>query len=465
MKPSTLKRKRRPTSEAPPPSKRGVKPKFTPEVNQETGEVLDMHTRARQAREITQLRKENEELRLEREQIIARMEELNQEESSVVERDPQVLSTHLENQLLKRELSLFSQFISTFSNVVVQEVGDSTRVELYNQGAESAHTFLLGLLSESKTWRTAQIPDSVDIPLPSLEFRFAFRDALFGRPEREGGTRLHLRLDAIVPGTSAPLVQDLFYKALCTAADMKRLYGQSPDVHMFRLDSPDVNTELLYFRRTRLPVDQHSVFIVNKRIQTMTRSSFATGEDEFGTLSVHIVAMATSSQVQNDDAIAVTVGCNAQPSERIKGTVIKGVFVWQDDEQPDSVRIVVIYSVPEDYKIINELGFQDIVENASVEDMVETQPSEQTTTSSSSNNNNNSSSSSTVRKRRRVAPQLVPMMSPKFAEVLARVSNEFKLMVAEGLVASAMASNSSSSSSNNNTSSSNQDQQQFYPFV
>ena len=388
--------------------------------------------------------------------------------------DPEQVRLLSENQLLRRELALHADFVTQFQRLMGEEASAEaqTRQEIYTQGADSAHTFLMGLLSESRAWTRAALPPGVDIPLPSLEFRFAFRSALFNQPEDGGRTRLHLRLDAVVPGCTAKSVQDLFFRALCCAADMRKMYGASKEVQMFKMDSPDEDTELLYFRRIRRPVeaDQHSVFICNKRTHAMTKSSLAPCDDslEFGTVAAHIVAMTTTSVLPKDDPILVRMGDavgNAADSVPVSGTVVKGVFVW-DDPDSGGVRFVVLYSVPEDCQVRDLLSFEDIV--------VAGKPSSSSGASSSSSSSSRGDAEQAAppvpkqRAARRAASSAsmtsadshssastssrlgssagasagastgaapVPKMTLKFAQVLQRVVNEFKMMVAEGLEA------------------------------
>jgi len=215
---------------------------------------------------------------------------------------------------------------------------------------------------------------------------------------------------------------------------MQRLYGASNAVNLFPIDCPNENTHLLYFRRsaaTSEERDQFTVFICNRSTQTMTKSALAPpsnvqrGEPVFGTAKAHIVAMTTSTMFpqDSDPAICVVGGdTKVEKAVPVSGMVVKGVIAW-DDLDFQGVRFVVIYSVPEDYKIINKLSFGDLVDpNAP--------------TSSSAPSSSSETEGSKKKKKKSKSDVLEEeedhqQMSMKFAHVLINVANEFKAMMAE----------------------------------
>jgi len=423
-------KKRKTGGPAPPPAKRGQRRRYEQEVDEKTGELLSMETRARRGRELTHLRSENESLRKERSEFLSKIETLSTQLDSITRnQSPEAFQ---ENQILHREIALHAEFIAAFQSVLEEEATAETRAknDLYAQGAEAANSFLLGLLSESVTWTKAAAPVGVEIPLLDLEFRFMFRSEVFGK--KEGNQRLDLRIDAFVPHpATAESVQELFFRALCSASDMQRLYGASSAVNMFPIDRPNENTHLLYFRRTATAADekdQFTIFICNRSVQTMTKSSLAppsATDPIFGTAKAYMVAMNTSTLFPGDKDPAISIGANPHSSQSqavpVSGMIVKGVITW-DDEDSGGTRFVVIYSVPEDYKIINKLGFSDLVTRS--------------VTSSSSSEGENGKKK---KKKKSDPPQedLEPTeieehhMSFKFAQVLVSVANEFKSMMAE----------------------------------
>lgn len=413
--------KRRNAGAAPPPSKRGQRRRYEQEFDQETGEMLSMETRARRARELVKLKNENESLKKERQEFLAKIESLSSQlESFTREEAPETIEEH---QFLQREMALHSDFIASFQTILREEESAEARSKqaLYAQGAEAANSFLLGLLSESVTWARAAPPPGINIPLLELGFRYAFRKEMFGKADAYN--RLDLRLDAFVPApATAESVQSLFFRALCTASDMQRLYGASESVNMFPLDSPSDNTQLLYFRRSALESeekDQFTIFICNRSTQTMTKSSITPPADPrhgtepvFGTAKAHIVAMTTSTLFPKDPTMPI----DSAAAVPVSGMIVKGVIAW-DDHDSTGVRLTVIYSVPEDYKIINTLCFQDLV----------------------SKDSDSTKARKKARKHDLDEEHNEHCMTEKFAHVLVSVANEFKAMMAERPNSSAQA--------------------------
>ena len=280
-------------------------------------------------------------------------------------------------------------------------------------------------------------PPGVEIPLIDLEFRYILGSEMFGRSE--GQRRLSLRLDAFVPApATAESVQNLFFKALCSAPDMQRLYGLSPAVNLVPIDTPNEDTHLLYFRRTATKPDerdQFTVFICHRSVQTMTKSALASPsaaklDPIFGTAKAHIVSMTTSTMFPvNRDPVETVVGDVPPGTDTqavpVSGMIVKGVIAW-DDTDYKGMRFIVIYSVPEDYKIINRLSFGDLVTagNGSA-------------SSGASSSEGESDAGGKNKKKKGAASAVLEeeegehQMSVKFAHVLVSVANEFKMMMAE----------------------------------
>jgi len=429
-------RKRRVGEPAPPPAKRGQRRKYEQEIDEKTGLPLSMETRARRGRELNHLKEENEALKKERTEFLAKIDALSNQLDTYTRNAPaEVLAEH---QVLQREIALHTEFVAAFQAVLDEEATaeEKAKSDLYAQGAEAAQSFLLGLVSESVTWARAMPPPGVDIPLIDLEFRYIMGSDLFGKTE--GQRRLSLRLDAFVPyPATAESVQTLFFRALCSAPDMQRLYGMSPTVNLVPIDKPNDNTHLLYFRRTASKPeerDQFTVFICHRSAQTMTKSALASPtaaqqDPIFGTAKAHIVSMTTSTMFPvNKDPVVNVVGdvppnvdTQAVP---VSGMIVKGVIAW-DDTDFKGVRFIVIYSVPEDYKIINRLGFSDLVSQSSG-----------MSASAGSSSEGESDAGSKKKKKKKSSSSILDeeeehQMSVKFAHVLVAVANEFKSMMAE----------------------------------
>ena len=119
----------------------------------------------------------------------------------------------------------------------------------------------------------------------------------------------------------------------------------------------DDDTKCLYFTRKKEEQKEDyssCVFLANKRRQTMAISSLWPDDkaEIYGTCSAYIVAMTSTNlfEVVKEKKESV-----------ITGTIVKGSFSWLD-EISKGVRFTVIYSVPEDYKILNHIQFEEIVE-------------------------------------------------------------------------------------------------------
>lgn len=428
---STTARGRKPTATAPPPAKRGQKRQYAQEFDPVTGELLSMETRARRAREILHLREENNSLKEERTQFLTTIDTLTSQLVSFTKDVPPEVRE--DNQILKKEIELHVEFISAFQDVLAEEAKAEQQAKhaLYSQGGEAAEGFLLGILNESSQFQKAELPPGMELPMIDLEFRFAFQRVMFGK--EEGVRRLSLRLDAFVPRpATAESVQHLFSRALMNAKDMQRLYGiqDKPMWNLCPLDKLDEKTQLMYFRRSAdvgEAQDQFSVFICHQSEQEMAKSTLLPpvsvvtgdanseqleGDKVYGTVQAKLVSMTTTTLLEMDPCVSVG---NTDHSYRhsavpVSGMVLKGVVAY-DDAECNGVRFVVVYSVPEDYKIINKLSFNDIVQ-------------EEDSTAAAA-------ATAKTKKRTKHGGAGEVHMTPKFAQVLIGVAQEFTSMMRE----------------------------------
>jgi hypothetical protein len=407
-------------STAPPPSKRGQKRQYVQEFDPITGEELSMETRARRAREILQLKEENFNLKKERIEFLSTLENLNSQLVSFTKDVPE--EVRKQNHILKREIDQHVSFLNSFQQVLAEEAKaeQDAKHALYSQGGEAAESFFLGMLNESLHFKRANLPKGMDFPLLDLEFRFAFQHVMFG--EEEGKRRrLSLRFDAFVPNpATAESIQLLFSKALVNAEDMQRLYGiqDKPNWNLCPLDKLDDKTQLMYFRRSADhpgESDQYSVFICHQSIQEMAKSTLfprdlgGAEEKVHGTVQAKLVSMTTTTLLETDPCLSVG-SFQKNSAVPVSGMVLKGVVAWNDVEC-NGVRFIVVYSVPEDYKIINKLSFNDLVME------------QQEQHDSSSKHSRKSSSHSLDTEE--------VCITPKFAQVLFAVTNEFTAMMRE----------------------------------
>lgn len=442
-------RARKPTATAPPPAKRGQKRQYAQEFDPVTGEELSMETRARRAREILSLREENNSLKEERTQFLSTIDTLNSQLISFTKDVPE--DVREDNSILKREIDLHAQFLEAFQGVLAEEAKAEQQAKhtLYSQGGEAAEGFLLGILNESLQFQKAELPAGSALPF-QIEFRYAFQRVMFGK--QEGQRRLSLRFDVFLPKpATADSVQELFSRALMNAKDMQRLYGiqDNPAWNLCPLDKLDEKTQLMYFRRTAdspTEQDQYSVFICHQSAQEMAKStllppvasagageaadpsaasSSAAVEDKvYGTVHAKLVSMTTTTLLEMDPCLSVGSRDHSYKHQAVpvSGMVLKGTVAY-DDEASEGVRFIVVYSVPEDYRIFTSLTFNDIVQDSA-------------SAAAAAEPSTTDEASKKTKKRAKTAAGAGTggeiQMTPKFAQVLAGIVQEFIIMLNEG---------------------------------
>jgi len=141
---------------------------------------------------------------------------------------------------------------------------------------------------------------------------------------------------------------------------MVRLYNASSDISLSQIKtSLDLDTKLLYFKDKTS--NQTDIFIINKRTQTTPISSLWPDRNTLwhGTTQAYLVSMTSTrllpkEQMEEKQCII--------EEHNISGMVVKGAISWFDDIL-NGIRFSVIFSVPEDYKIINYLDFNGIIES------------------------------------------------------------------------------------------------------
>jgi len=345
-------------------------------------------------------------LKVENAKVKQELEELHQQVTTLttlVEGDP-TDDVALENRMLRSELAMHESFIRSLHLILDDErvLQAQVRGRMHDEGAESARLLVLRLLAESARWPMQKVPPEVRMPLPDFEFRAVLEPGQDSAPDR-----LSLRIDLRVPFTRDPdVVQGVFFQVFKNEKLSQRLQMAKPEVKLTCVDAPSHDTELILFRHDKADDLKETLFVLNRKLMDMAKTTLLVANpnpDDVGTIDVRLVAM-TSTAMYDDESLP------QQRAPRLSSMVIKGVVCWAEEA---GVRISVVYSVPEDYNIVDNLTFDDVLKR-------DPQPK--------SKRPNLSAAGAAAASSSEASP-----MSTKFAIALANVLAEFEKVYADSM--------------------------------
>eukprot|EP00516_Mucochytrium_quahogii_P009461 CAMPEP_0203766676 /NCGR_PEP_ID=MMETSP0099_2-20121227/555_1 /ASSEMBLY_ACC=CAM_ASM_000209 /TAXON_ID=96639 /ORGANISM=" , Strain NY0313808BC1" /LENGTH=438 /DNA_ID=CAMNT_0050663063 /DNA_START=392 /DNA_END=1708 /DNA_ORIENTATION=- len=347
-------------------------------------EVLSMETRARRKRELVQLRNENKCLRQERTEFLSKIEQLEKEnQEGLISLGVDVAS---ENHLLRAQLEEHRNFIARFTtslNGISPKLETGSEEVIYREGADAAQSYLTSLISQSQQdWLRLRVPDRISEigVLQSVQMSYRFKTDFFGEKEKGEKMRLNIRFDALLGNTKPEVAADLFWRTFSNQDVQQRLY-KSTNIAVQPIEGkmPDRNTKVVHFTRHWDPPKnaQDVVFVVNRKRQQLVKSTLApprrtsgkstiknTFPNEFGHVSaISVATTSTTLYAEPKKASGEPQGSSNESKkpetpERIESLVVKGAVVWNDEE---GARLVLIYSVPEEYQVIPGIKFNDII--------------------------------------------------------------------------------------------------------
>lgn len=327
---------------------------------------------AKRKQELVELRDENKRLRVERNEFLKKIQELEQKVNSKFQenQNSELLS---QNDILRVEIAAHQKLVAKFASLYSQVPTRLTAEHvIYKEGGDNAISYVLGLMSLSQTdWIQMRTPGKLlnNISLKKFSVCYRFKRDLFGEKTK---TRLNLRVDFILPRSKAEQAAEFFWREYSTE-DVHRKMFEANDVQMTPIQNdamPDRNTKVVHYRR--VPKDsseiENLVFICRRELRELAKSTLATPQrpsvthkakepNEFGKVDAHIVATTSTSLYSSHLPMDANSGSD---QDRIHSLVVKGTVVWQEGE--DS-RLVVLYSIPEDHKVVDKVKFTDIVDH------------------------------------------------------------------------------------------------------
>ena len=209
-----------------------------------------------------------------------------------------------------------------------------------------------------KKWKIMLKPTSLVLPLLDTHFSFKFQQDLFG--QTTGSKRVNIRVDGMLPKMTLEAPVDALWKVFSQHDYMSRMFNLNEFELLPVHQMPGSNTKVVRFRsvlaKGRLGEgEQDIVYVCNRREQEIAKSTLAppgkrkllSSESEFGSVKATIISvMSTSLHSPLNDA----------PLRSMK--VVKGAICWQEDS---GVRITVLYSVPEEFRLMKRLNFHELV--------------------------------------------------------------------------------------------------------
>jgi len=325
-------------------------------------------SRAKKRREFLTLKEANEKLRDEGERLKIKINQLKcQVENKLSSSELEMIA---ENAALKIQLQNHKAFFKEFMRLTTGTPSTRTaQHDLCRQGSVSAQDYLKGLIAQSQLyWDQLKPPQSKSLAasLSMLNIHYQLLDnGLFQADKNSKGLkRFNLRIDLSFPNLSAKKVADWYWNTFVNSAqDQCRLLG----VEKFEfksIDSPDPNTQLVYnHKEWENKKDQGTVFICNRKEETLLRSTLAppldeAAEDEgkasevFGKVKAHVVAMtATHSTLETMRSYGPELRSDIpEDVNHITSVVIQGSVSYEED---GVCHFINVLSFPENYRIID----------------------------------------------------------------------------------------------------------------
>jgi hypothetical protein len=322
-------------------------------------------SRARRKRELEDLRDENERLREERSQFLAKIGELQLKVESLREQGSSDM--RVENELLRAQLEEHKRFVSCFKRLSEGAPSSvNARHAIYRQGADTAHAHVLGLISQSQAddWQQATVPLEADLPYQNFSVFYKFKDDYGsasgggagepgGRPARR---RLNLRVDVLFPGIDAASLSDFFWDSFSNSATQQRLYNvKGVEVTQLTDDMPDANTKMLYYReRWEGEKDQDLVLICNRRRKELAKSTLGLphankAKPAVGKVAAVVMAMSTTQH---------SAAPEYENARRITSMFVQGAVMW--NSSADS-RLCVVFSFPDNVRLKAIHSIEDVL--------------------------------------------------------------------------------------------------------
>lgn len=318
--------------------------------------------------ELLRLQHENTQLKSERAEFLDKINQLEQ----LQKKGGVDALLQEENELLRAQLDEHQQFIKRFSSLTDFEPEEREDEQvIYRQGAESAQSYLMSLISQSQArWLRARVPDRVSASsvLEDLEMSHFTTTDFFGTKEEGVNARMNFRFDARIKYPNcAEMVADVFWRTFSDGETQKKLYNTDDKITLRPVvgKMPDDDTRVVQYTRPE-PCEQNVVFVVNRKCETLAKSTLSPPQnfvaksastksafrnEDFGETSAHVVATTSTILFSDKDK-------TLQGADRVKAFVVKGAVAWNEE---DSTRLLVIYSVPDTYKVHNALSFGDIL--------------------------------------------------------------------------------------------------------
>ena len=201
-------------------------------------------------------------------------------------------------------------------------------------------------------------PATLELPLADCHLSYKFQKDLFG--QKSESMRVSIRVDGVLPNVPLNAPVNALWRVFSDHDYMSRMFNLDKMELLPVHQMPDNNTKVVRFRsiqaKGRLGEgEQDIIFVCNKRESDIAKSTLAppgkrkllSSESEFGAVkAVVISAMSTSLHSPIEDA----------PLKSMK--VVKGAICWREDS---AVRIAVLYSLPEEFRIMKKLQFSELV--------------------------------------------------------------------------------------------------------
>jgi len=315
-------------------------------------------SRARRKRELNDLRDENERLREERSQFLAKIGELQLKVEALREQGSSDM--RVENELLRAQLEEHKRFVACFKRLSEGAPSSlNARHAIYKQGADTAQSHVLGLISQSQAdkWSQAIIPADIDMPFQKFSVFYKFKEEYgteAGKPPRR---RLNLRVDVLFSGIDATTLSDFFWDSFSNTSVTQRLYSiKGVEVTPLTDDMPDSNTKMIYYRERReSEKDQDLVLICNRRRRELAQSTLALpgskdGKD-LGKVTAMLMAMSTTQH---------SAAPEYENANRISSLFVQGAVMW--NMAADS-RLCIVFSFPDNIHLKAIDGIDDIIKS------------------------------------------------------------------------------------------------------
>eukprot|EP00924_Labyrinthula_sp_SR-Ha-C_P009478 maker-scaffold_2-snap-gene-25.58-mRNA-1 protein AED:0.01 eAED:0.01 QI:159/1/1/1/1/1/5/221/470 len=317
-------------------------------------------SRARRKRELEDLRDENEKLRDERSQFLAKISELQ----TRVEHLKSLTSSELqvENELLKAQLDQHKSFVNQFRQLSNEApTAENAKSSIFKQAIETAHARVQGIIASSQTgeWKQATIP--VNSGLPFQNFSIYYNLKQVGNNENPAATPeeiLEIRIDFLFEGIDPGVASEKMWHLFGQSSQVKNLFAfdhlEVTPIKDIQLDTGYLEDSQVLYYKQRGKTETDLTMVMNKQRKNLALSTLALPNTHPSKLPVGKVSTVSMIGTTTDNIVGPILE-NPRSDRR---TIVYGFVVWSSGT---NCRVCLCYYLPDNVNLLGIANHSSLI--------------------------------------------------------------------------------------------------------